>query len=166
MRCRGKRRAVSEPNGDDLNFDDDSPPDCFCSGLTNLTSDLSHFRNDAKRRDLITIGTASGFATAFGDPVGSLLFSMEEASTFFSRNLLFETLCATPTPTPTFCVAVYRGDLSEYDVVSLGSYEGVGEEGFLGNRVKEVPLYNQLHKHTQSVSSRKINNLIQLFIII
>jgi hypothetical protein len=50
-----------------------------------LMQALSNFRSDEARRDFISIGAASGFAAAFGAPVGGLLFSMEEASSYFAH---------------------------------------------------------------------------------
>jgi len=128
----------NDDSDDDSSSEHSTAPGPCCSGITNLVSDLSHLRNDAERRDLISIGAAAGFAAAFGAPVGGVLFSLEEASTFFARNLLWKTLTATAAAT--FCVAVYRGDLAEYGVVSLNSYAAV-EDAIFFNRVAEVPLY-------------------------
>eukprot|EP01006_Ploeotia_vitrea_P009741 TRINITY_DN2416_c0_g1_i1.p1 TRINITY_DN2416_c0_g1~~TRINITY_DN2416_c0_g1_i1.p1 ORF type:complete len:854 (+),score=47.42 TRINITY_DN2416_c0_g1_i1:29-2563(+) len=46
-----------------------------------------HYRNTADRRDFISVGAASGVSAAFGAPIGGLLFSMEEASSFWSIGL-------------------------------------------------------------------------------
>ena len=80
-------------------------------------NDLSHFSTDAERRDLISTGAAAGFASAFGAPIGGLLFSLEEASSFFAYELLWKTLTATAMAT--FCIAIYHGDLARYSVINL-----------------------------------------------
>jgi H+/Cl- antiporter ClcA len=79
---------------------------------------LARFRNDTDRRDLISIGVATGFAAAFGAPVGGLLYSFEEASSFFTIPLMWRTLVATSLGT--FVIATYHGDLSDFSVLSLG----------------------------------------------
>lgn len=78
---------------------------------------LSFFRNDLERRHLISIGAAAGFASAFGAPVGGLLYSMEEASSFFSHDMLWKTLTATAIATG--CIAVYYGNLTRYVSISF-----------------------------------------------
>lgn len=85
--------------------------------FSNIVSSLSGFRNDIDRRDLISIGVAVGFASAFGAPVGGLLYSIEEASSFYSLALMWRTLAATALGT--FMIAIYHGDLSRYSILSL-----------------------------------------------
>lgn len=103
-----------------------------------VTTELSHFSIDSERRDLVSIGSAAGFAAAFGAPIGGLLFSMEEASSYFDHSLFLKTLSATAVAT--FCLAVHHGNLSQYSIISLGTFQAPNENIFL-NRVAELPLY-------------------------
>lgn len=103
-----------------------------------VTMDLSHFAVDSERRDLVSIGAAAGFAAAFGAPIGGLLFSLEEASTFFDQSMFLKTLTATALAT--FCLAVYHGNLSNYSIISLGNFNTPDDKIFL-NRFEEFPLY-------------------------
>lgn len=91
-----------------------------------------------ERRDLISIGVATGFAAAFGAPVGGLLYSMEEASSYLSVPLMWRTLAATAVGT--LAISVYYGDLSKFSVLSLG-VDITSDDKELMNRFAEVPLY-------------------------
>jgi H+/Cl- antiporter ClcA len=103
-----------------------------------INIDLAHFSNDAERRDLVGIGAACGFAAAFGAPIGGLMFLLEEASSFFSHSMFLKTLSATAVAT--FCLAIHHGDLSQYSVISLGTFQTSDVNIFL-NRFEELPLY-------------------------
>lgn len=100
---------------------------------------LARFRNDGDRRDLISIGVATGFASAFGAPVGGLLYSFEEASSFFTIPLMWRTLVATALGT--FVIAVYHGDLSDFSVLSLGTGPADEQPKHALNTFLEVPFY-------------------------
>ena len=55
----------------------------------------SHFRDDASKRDFVAIGTATGVAVAFGAPIGGVLFTVEEGSSFYSSGMLWRGFLAT-----------------------------------------------------------------------
>lgn len=50
--------------------------------------------NFSNRRNFISAGAAAGVASAFGAPVGGLLFSMEEVSSFWNMKLSWQTFFA------------------------------------------------------------------------
>jgi len=59
--------------------------------LANIFSRLfsKYNRNEAKRREILSAGCAIGVAVAFGAPVGGVLFSLEEASSYFPPKTLY-----------------------------------------------------------------------------
>ncbi|CAI9742196.1 channel C-like [Octopus vulgaris] len=50
----------------------------------------SQFHNPEDKRNFISAGAAAGVASAFGAPVGGLLFSMEEVSSFWTTTLSWQ----------------------------------------------------------------------------
>ena len=56
-----------------------------------LSSTLIELINDVCfRRNFISAGAGAGIASAFGAPVGGLLFSMEEVSSFWNQKLTWQ----------------------------------------------------------------------------
>jgi len=106
--------------------------------LSWTTTELSHFATDAERRDLVSIGASCGFAASFGAPIGGLLFILDDISSYFNRSLLLRMLVANAIGT--FCLAVQHGDLSNYSVISLGTYTTSNGNIFF-TRIVELPLY-------------------------
>ncbi|XP_065836634.1 chloride channel protein C-like [Oscarella lobularis] len=51
---------------------------------------FNRFRNSEDRRNFISAGAGAGIASAFGAPVGGMLFSMEEVSSFWNQKLTWQ----------------------------------------------------------------------------
>ncbi|OXB55684.1 hypothetical protein ASZ78_003816, partial [Callipepla squamata] len=68
-------------------------------GLSQLHSDtlgihlpfLTRFRNSADKRSFITAGAGAGIASVFRAPIGGLLFTLEEVSSFWDIRLAWQT---------------------------------------------------------------------------
>lgn len=43
-------------------------------------------KNEAKKREVLSAAAAAGVSVAFGAPIGGVLFSLEEVSTFYTTN--------------------------------------------------------------------------------
>ena len=110
----------------------------YYSYVSRIMSYMSTFRNDGERRDFISIGSACGFASAFGAPIGGILFSFEEVGSHFPIRMLWRSLIGTSIST--FCIAVYYGDLMKYGVLTLDSLDTPDDDVFK-NRFGEIPYY-------------------------
>mmetsp|Transcript_15425 Transcript_15425/g.38302 ORF Transcript_15425/g.38302 Transcript_15425/m.38302 type:complete len:1060 (+) Transcript_15425:21-3200(+) len=102
------------------------------------TSDLSYFANDMERRNLVTIGAACGFAASFGAPIGGLLFVLDDISSFVDQSMMLRVLVANAIAT--FCLALYRGDLSAYGAIQFGYYNESYTNIFV-DRFEEIPFW-------------------------
>lgn len=72
---------------------------------------FARFRNSEDRRNFISAGAAAGIASAFGAPVGGLLFAMEEVSSFWKNKLSWQVFfcCMTATFTTDLLNSSFHG---------------------------------------------------------
>jgi len=49
-----------------------------------------YMENEGKRRELLSAAAAAGVSVAFGSPLGGVLFSLEEVSTFFPQKTMYK----------------------------------------------------------------------------
>jgi chloride channel 7 len=76
---KGKMKSLSSTSKDSV--------ETFCEQIV--------LQNDADHREIISAGAAAGLAAAFGSPIGGVMFSWEEASTFWSRKVTWRCFLCT-----------------------------------------------------------------------
>lgn len=69
----------------------------ICCSIGNVISYLfpKYGKNEAKKREILSAAAAAGVSTAFGAPIGGVLFSLEEASYYFPLKTMWRSFfCA------------------------------------------------------------------------
>ncbi|KAJ2660806.1 hypothetical protein IWW48_002789 [Coemansia sp. RSA 1200] len=85
----------------------------IAASLGNISTRIfdKYYKNEAKKREIISAAAAAGVSVAFGAPIGGVLFSLEEVSYFFPNKTMLRSLA---------CALVAAIVLKAYDPFGTG----------------------------------------------
>lgn len=146
-----------------------------CQGVDTSFSKFSDFRNDREKRDFVACGAAAGVCSAFGAPIGGVLFSLEEGASYWSTKLTWRAFfCAMTTLATLFWVRnvdTMWGQANIEKLFSFGEFNSLSGEasnfsiwelilftviGLLGGLIGAV--FNAANEHLTIWRMKRVNH--------
>eukprot|EP00534_Pseudo-nitzschia_fraudulenta_P014160 CAMPEP_0201236950 /NCGR_PEP_ID=MMETSP0852-20130820/8301_1 /ASSEMBLY_ACC=CAM_ASM_000632 /TAXON_ID=183588 /ORGANISM="Pseudo-nitzschia fraudulenta, Strain WWA7" /LENGTH=901 /DNA_ID=CAMNT_0047531037 /DNA_START=278 /DNA_END=2983 /DNA_ORIENTATION=- len=113
-------------------------------GVDTSFSKFSDFRNDREKRDFVACGAAAGVASAFGAPIGGVLFSLEEGASYWSTKLTWRAFsCAMTTMMTLFAlknIDTWWGQADVGKLFSFGEFNSISGEAS-NFSIWELPIF-------------------------
>jgi H+/Cl- antiporter ClcA len=144
-------------------------------GVDTSFSKFSDFRNDREKRDFVACGAAAGVCSAFGAPIGGVLFSLEEGASYWSTKLTWRAFfCAMTTLATLFWIRnldTLWGQANAEKLFSFGEFNSLSGEasnfaiwelfmfliiGCLGGLIGAV--FNAANEHLTIWRMKRINH--------
>lgn len=89
-----------------------------CIGSVFLPFFSDYENNEAKKREILSAASAAGVAVAFGSPIGGVMFSLEELSSFFpTRTMIQSFFCALVASVTLQLIDPFRGKRVMFQVI-------------------------------------------------
>ncbi|XP_063223431.1 H(+)/Cl(-) exchange transporter 7 [Bacillus rossius redtenbacheri] len=101
---------------------------------------FEYFREDHEKRDFVSGGAAAGVASAFGAPVGGVLFSLEEGASFWNQSLTWRIFFSSMISAFTLNIVLsayhgHPGELSYAGLLNFGKFYDITYD------LKELPIF-------------------------
>jgi chloride channel 7 len=90
------------------------------------------YRNEKDARDFVTAGTAAGVASAFGAPVGGVLFALEEISSSWSPSLTWKVFLTSMVAASVTCMIISAHAMAEDHLAFIGTIQRSSIEFYQG----------------------------------
>ena len=119
----------------------------LCYGWDGAAKHFAKLRNDRDKKDFVSAGCAAGVAAAFGAPISGVLFSLEEASSFWTVPLLWKVFFSAMVSTFTLNLLLawshLRDDASQSDEIKIDDPGLItfGSFGLMSYKTWELPVF-------------------------